>query len=496
MSLFSPEKTSLQNLGFHLSRWNLSFLEKSLEKEYQKYFLKKNLGVIRRLFLVAFVFYALFGILDGLLLPHMKDVLWLVRYGVVVPLAGIAYGLTYTSFFTRYYSLVLSGIVFIVGLSTIFITLISPSPISDSYYAGIILVLVFGYTFMRIRFVYATVVGTLLVLTYEIIILFIVSTPAHIFINNTFFFVVSNLIGMSLAYYLELFDRRDFFMDRLYKKEQKKVLKMNQNLEEKVEERSLELKRKNKELAQKNKELEKQDKVKDDFIDIVSHEFRTPLTVIKGYVSLLQSQFTDHCPSDAKKYINIIFENNNRLSKMVNDILSLSRIKSGKDPVRWEEISIRDFGAKVLQEVSLLAKEKDISLVLSSSPDIRFLTDKDKLHIILINLLSNAIHHIPVKKSVEINWQTKTIKKEKGILISIRDTGDGIEKEQQKNIFEKFYQAGNARTRNKNGCGLGLSIVKLMTQRLGGQVFLESEKGEGTTFFLFLPLKKTKKKVS
>lgn len=482
---------SFRDLNVHLSHWTLAFIgsSKHLEKEYKKHALTSALQHIRKFFLIAFGGYMLFGILDGLLLPDQAPQLWIIRYAITTPCVLFAYVLTYTQYFQKYFQGILSIIIGGAGLSTVFITLLSPPPISYMYYTGIVLILVFGYAFLKVRFLYATITGWILVLLYECLILFVYPVPYFVFLNNTFFFVIANVLGMLFAYYLERSDRREFVLKKMYEQEHKKVQKTNNTLEKRVRQRTQELKKTNTLLKEKNRKLEREEQIKNDFLDIASHELRTPLTVTKGYLSILKSECMVGGSAKAQQYMETIFENNERLIKLVNDMLSISRMEAGKEPLEIHKFSSRQEFQKFIKDLSLLANEKNITLTLGSKQDVLLETDIGKFRIIFTNLIANAIKHIPDGRTIEVSW-----KKEKNTLVAwVSDTGDGMTEEQTKNVFEKFYQGENARTRILGGNGLGLSITKIMIETLGGDISVTSTKGQGTSFRVVLPLIYTKK---
>ncbi len=228
--------------------------------------------------------------------------------------------------------------------------------------------------------------------------------------------------------------------------------------------------------------LKRLERIRQDFVENVSHELKTPLTSIQGYVeTLIDGGFQDS--NQARNFLGIIENNARRLSKLVEDLLRLSEIESQKFVLHQEEIDIADLFSEIaaLHEVKL--KKKGMEVVFS--PDLeKFSSDRNVLVDILGNLLDNAIKYGNPKTAVRLASE----KSGKHVRFSVRDEGIGIEASQQGRIFERFYRVDKSRSRQEGGTGLGLSIVKHLVQQLEGEVWVESEYGEGTTFFFILPL--------
>ncbi len=207
-----------------------------LEEEFQHAYFRNSLKIVKITFLLAAIFYGLFGILDAVMFSHSKKVAWTIRYAVVCPAVLILFALSYSKNFYRYWQAAQVLLVAMAGIGILGMIITAPQPANMGYYAGLMLVLMYGYTALRLRFIWATAVGWAIVLLYEIVALYVIRIPTRIFISNNFFLVTSSLIGMIASYSIEYFVRRTFYAQHLLRRQKAKVLEINQELESKVRE--------------------------------------------------------------------------------------------------------------------------------------------------------------------------------------------------------------------------------------------------------------------
>jgi PAS domain S-box-containing protein len=227
------------------------------------------------------------------------------------------------------------------------------------------------------------------------------------------------------------------------------------------------------------------DRMKSEFIATVSHELRTPMTSIKGSLGLVLGGIAGPLPDEAKELLAIAQNNTDRLIRLINDILDISRIEAGKMEIRKQPLNIPDAVTRAVRELEGFANQREIA-VRTDLPDIlpRAMADSDRLQQVLVNLLSNAIKFSESKTEVEV-----TAGLEAGELrIRVLDHGPGIPKEHLDQIFEKFHRVDNASTRKTGGTGLGLAICKAIVEEHGGRIWAESEVGKGSTFTFTLPV--------
>ena len=231
--------------------------------------------------------------------------------------------------------------------------------------------------------------------------------------------------------------------------------------------------------------LKELDKMKSDFVSNVSHELRTPLTSIKGSVDNMLDGLTGSLNEKQIRYLNRIKSNTDRLSRLINDLLDLSRIESGRVEVRPTTLPLTALTEEVAEHMRALAAEKLIRIeVPSSDPSVTVWADRDKVTQVLMNLIGNAVKFTPQDGKI-------TVALEKNgndyIQISVADTGPGILPEEQNKIFSKFYQVANIDKKKPKGSGLGLAISKALVEMHGGKIWMDSEVGKGSTFYFTLP---------
>lgn len=240
------------------------------------------------------------------------------------------------------------------------------------------------------------------------------------------------------------------------------------------------------ELEESNKKLQKLNVMKDEFLAVASHELRTPMTVIQGYLSLFISGSMGTFTEKQNSIFQKIFTRTQGLIHLVNDMLDLSKLESGVADFEIKSLDICEYINSKIEDYDVLLSKKNI--VFDYKNNLKegccVLVDEHKLTQIFTNLVSNAKKFTPEKGSIII--ETNIVKKD--VQVSISDTGIGIPENQQESIFEKFTQVENASQRQYKGTGLGLSIVKNIIENMGGKIWLESVEGEGSTFYFTLPI--------
>lgn len=228
------------------------------------------------------------------------------------------------------------------------------------------------------------------------------------------------------------------------------------------------------------KELEQE---KSDFLSMASHELKTPLTSLKIFVDLLES----HMPQDSKTkmeyYLYRITEQMNRLGDLINDLLDVSRIETGKLKLNREKFRIDELLFDTVESIRPSANDRKI--VFKNRTRTVVNADRYRLYQVIINLLTNAIKYSP--KGKEIYIEVKKVRN--SVTVSVQDSGIGISRDKQKKIFDKLYQVSDPVERTYPGLGLGLYISKEIIERHRGKIWVESQgKGRGSTFYFTLPL--------
>ncbi len=240
------------------------------------------------------------------------------------------------------------------------------------------------------------------------------------------------------------------------------------------------------ELERANQELRKIDEMKSEFVSIASHELRTPLAAIKNAVQLMLQGKTGEINENQTKFLSMAERNINRLTNILNSLLDLSRMESGKINLKFEEVDLKNSIDFILSSLKPQADGKSIRLRMETPGDLPLAyADREKLEQILTNLLGNAIKFTP--EGGEISISAKPFQEEEDtVAISVRDSGIGIPKDQLGRIFEKFHQVEDSLRRSTTGTGLGLAITKGLVEAHHGKIWVESEIGRGATFVFTL----------
>jgi two-component system phosphate regulon sensor histidine kinase PhoR len=224
--------------------------------------------------------------------------------------------------------------------------------------------------------------------------------------------------------------------------------------------------------------------VRQDFVANVSHELRTPLSLIKSTAETLIDGAKDD-PAVATRFLEIIDKHANRLTLLIDDLLLLARLDSGRIDLKFQALPLRDAAQDSLDDFALIARGRGVTLENTVPDELVARADPERLRQVLSNLIDNAIKYGRAEGRVTVGGRVLT---EGYVELSVRDDGPGIPAEAKARIFERFYRVDKARSREQGGTGLGLAIVKNVMQAHGGEVRVESAPGAGTTFFLKLPI--------
>jgi CheY-like chemotaxis protein/anti-sigma regulatory factor (Ser/Thr protein kinase) len=231
------------------------------------------------------------------------------------------------------------------------------------------------------------------------------------------------------------------------------------------------------------------DALKDEFISTVSHELRTPLTSIRGALGLLSSGLIGNVDAKALNLLRIATTNTDRLIRLINDILDIERMESGRAPLQVRRCSLRALCAQAIETMTAMADANAINLELVSSTQnaasegLFFDGDSDRILQVLTNLLSNAIKFSPANSTVRIYTEATP----DSILFKVSDEGRGIPSDKLDSIFERFQQVEPSDARQKGGTGLGLSICRSIVQQHSGSIWAQRNSGPGTTFYVMFP---------
>ena len=229
--------------------------------------------------------------------------------------------------------------------------------------------------------------------------------------------------------------------------------------------------------------LKQLERTREEFVANVSHELRTPLSLIKGYVETLLEGAKDN-PEVATKFLQTIERNAQRLDLLIQDLLAISALESGRIQLDLQPVNLCPLADKVLADFKKTADAKGVRLV-NDLPDLTATADANRLEQVLANLVDNAVKYGRAEGSVTLGGKRADDGK---VEVFVQDDGPGIPAESLDRVFERFYRVDKARSREQGGTGLGLSIVKHIVQSHGGKVWVKSEPGKGATFCFTLPL--------
>lgn len=224
-------------------------------------------------------------------------------------------------------------------------------------------------------------------------------------------------------------------------------------------------------------------KIKDNFLSITSHELRTPMTVIRGYIELMLQGRVGDLTDKQREYMQKILENTKSLIEFVNVTLDINKLESGMVNLKLEPTSLEETIHKAIDSVQNLFNESQITLNYQPVP-ITVPMDPPQFGRVIVNLLSNALKFTKPGGSVTVSTESK----DGMVIIGVTDTGVGISEENKKLLFQKYAQIDNAWVSKMRGTGLGLVISKDIVERMNGKMWVESELGKGSTFFISLPL--------
>jgi len=491
-----------------LNRVTLAFTGeiKKYEDDFREDYYNRSINPMRFSLILSIFFFGIFAFLDAILLPELKNMFWFIRFGVITPLLMAVIGFSLTPGFKKFMQPVLSATMYLTGLSII-VMIIFAANVADhyTYYAGLILIFIIGYTFIKARFIYSTIVGWSIVATYEVAAIWISDTPIEILINNNFFFISANVIGMFISYFMEQSVRRDFYMRILLEAEQEKVKAANNALEKRVQERTHQLTLANKDLK---KEIEirkhhenERTKLEGQLLQLqkmetigtlaggIAHDFNNILTPILGYTEMALEELSDE--SVLRYDIEQINSAALRGKDLVQQILTFSRqVDFDKKPLKLDDV--------VREVLKLIRASFPSNIEIQQDLDTNcgtVLADSTQMHQIIMNLCTNAYHAMMNTGgvlTVSLDKQqtgprqiSGSAKLQKGIYVRliIADTGHGMDKRTIERIFEPFFTKKEV----GSGSGLGLSVVHGIVSNYSGAIEVESEPAKGSKFIIYLP---------
>ncbi|MBI5551274.1 MAG: response regulator [Desulfobacterales bacterium] len=479
-----------------------------LEAPFLDDFVDKSIAQIRVALLLSFFFYATFGILDAIVAPEIKERLWAVRFGIVCPSFVLIYLCSYSRHATRFLQVLMMAMALIGGLAIVYMTMIGNALVASTYYAGLMLVLMFIYSFVWMRFVRATLCGWTIIIVYVVAAAYNDDMPREILINNLFFCISANLIGMAMCYAFEYYNRRDFYLRRLLNLQHTELEAAKTALEERVSERTQMLATANEELrreieahqrlAWEKQVLEGQLRHAQKMEAIgtlaggIAHDFNNILAAIMGHSELALMQMANR--KEAEASLMEVLSASHRAKDLVGQILSFSRqSESELKPIQISRI--------VMEAMRLLKATLPATLTIRQNIQAAqsiVVADATQIHQIVINLCTNAAHAMEPEggtltvalEEIDIQPQASPesthpsqLEAGKYVCLGVTDTGHGIPEHLLERIFDPYFT-----TKAKGvGTGLGLAVVRGIVQNHGGIIDVKSRPGQGTEFKVYLP---------
>ena len=480
----------------------------AMEASYRDHNLVQTLFQIRISFLLGALMFGIFGILDALFLPEHRNVFWLIRYAFVCPAILAVSAATFWPRLHPWLQPMMSLVIVIGGLGVVLMTIIAPEPLNYYYYAGLILVLMFGYSFIYLQFLLASLSGWIIVILYNIG-AFLTQTPMREWVSNNFFLISANIAGMLICYTIEFMSRRNFFLMHLLAREQRKIEEANDQLEARVAERTVALEEMNRQLSveiderqrteQERRRLEGQLKQAEKLETIgrltagVAHDLNNILSGLVTYPDLLLMDLPKESPW--QKPIAIIQQSGRKAASIVQDLLSLAR--QGMAEMKIVNLN---------QIVTDYLCSPEHRQLLSNHPQVRLETDLEKtvlnikgaafhLSKVLMNLLHNACEANLVDGVVKIAAQNRyldrpydgyeRIPEGEYVVLCVADSGIGINPEDLTKIFEPFY---TKKKLGRSGTGRGMTLIWATVKDHEGFIDIQTEEGRGTTISLYFPV--------
>ncbi len=441
-------------------RW-LRFTNRNYEQRFLRAHVRESLPVIRLAGIMGAAIYAMFGILDALVFTDSLAGILAIRYGFGLPVILGSLLLTHSRIFLRAPQLLLTLGMFGLGCSILAMTAVGEPPGNASYYTGLIIVVMFYSSVLRVHYTYSVLCSLALFAVYQWVAIAVNPIPTVTLINNDFFLMFAVAFGGLINYAQEYYWRIMYIDMRLLKLERA---------------RSEGLRRR----------ADAANAAKTRFLANMSHELRTPLNAILGFSEIMQHEMFG--PLGAQKYLdyaNDIRSSGTHLLNIISDILDLARAETGKMKLNEQNVDLVMLAEDCLRMVGPSQDAAGIRCALkveAESPRVR--GDPRLLRQAAINLLTNAVKFSRPGGAVTLSLVDGH---DGDCLIRVSDTGIGMAPEEARRATEPFFQAESVYTRERAGAGLGLPLARKIMELHGGTLELESRAGEGTVVTARIP---------
>jgi two-component system cell cycle sensor histidine kinase PleC len=439
----------------------LRFRDPQTESNFTRHALADSMVFIRIYLIAGTGLYALFGILDQRVGGAATHALSLIRYAIVCPMLLMVFALTFTGLFAQIGQIALASTMIASGLGIVAMTAIMPPPFNGMYYAGLIMVVIYCGSFIRVDFAATVCISLFLVGCYEMAAAVINPIPAVDFLSNNFFLVMSTAVGLLSSYIQETQTRKGYIAQRI--------------IEAKNETTTLLL-----------LEANKASRSKSEFLANMSHELRTPLNAIIGFSDMMDKKiFGPVGNARYAEYVQHISTSGSHLLAIINDILDLAKAEANKLTMEEREVELVALARESAKMCEPRAADRNVKIsVDSSSADITMRVDKKLMLQLMLNLVSNAVKFSHENGHVAI----KICETGDGsVAVIVRDWGIGIAEGDLGRVTRPFEQVETSYARQHGGTGLGLPLAVKLAELHGGALSIESEAGAGTTVTITLP---------
>jgi signal transduction histidine kinase len=443
------------------SRLFLRFIDSRVERKFARHALADYMLFIRIYLIAGIGLYMLFGLLDLQVGGKAVGTIYFIRYAVICPIMLAAFCFSFTKRFEQFGQIALACTMAASGFGIVAMTAVVPAPFNSNYYAGLIMVVIYCGSFIRVDFVTTVILSILLVLSYEGTVIFINPVPRIDFISNNFFLLMSTAVGLLSSYIQETQMRKGYIAQRI--------------IEAKNETTNLLL-----------LEANKANRSKSEFLANMSHELRTPLNAIIGFSDIMDKQKFGPLGNDRyAQYAKFIRGSGNHLLAIINDILDLAKADAHKLTVDERRIDLLSIVHESIDMCTPKAQERGIVVTAKSHADrVPVLADPKLLLQLLLNLVSNAVKFSHANGQVEVSVRLAS---DGSILMEVRDEGVGIEADDIARVMRPFEQVENSYSRQHGGTGLGLPLAVKLAELHGGMLWIESQINVGTTVKVVLP---------
>ena len=441
------------------SKLTLRFLDPDTETRFQRDQMERALPIIRAAMLLGTALYAAFGILDYLVVePAALDRVILIRFGLVMPVLLGAFALTYAPSFFRIAQITMAAAMLASGGGVLAMIAAMQPPLAHDYYAGLIMVVIYCASLLRIHPLIAATIAFALMGIHLVQLAFDPAATTQIMLSHGFFLAMSSGVGAFTSYAVEFLMRERFAKSEMLRHQSERAVALQE-------------------------QAERANAAKSEFLATISHELRTPLNSVIGFSEILRGEALGaHSHPDYKSYAESIHDSGTHLLEVIGDILDITKCESGSMDLCEEDVDLARLIARVHTMVQNQTMHREISLVTDVQDRATVLADPRLLRQCLINLVTNALKFtdtgtVTIRSRVCMNG---------GSCLEVIDNGIGIAPEDQERIFEPFTQLQGHYGRHNNGVGLGLPLVRRIARLHGGDVEVASVPGAGSTFTLYL----------